>query len=180
MPREITDEEYNYLRGRQQVADFVESIYNDPTLNKEAKALIKRKYPDIQIPDYDIEERVNKRFNDEKEEREKERKAVKDAEDDKRYQESRSRVQKEYGFTDDAMKDLEKFMVEKNVGDYDVAATYHATKNPKPSEADTSDGLWHHKDAEGFKDIAADPEGWARKEIIGALRRDEQRNKERF
>ena len=69
MPRTIPDEEYTFLQGRRQIADFVESIYNDPQLTKEAKALIKKKYPKWQIPDYDIEERLEQRLAAEKKER---------------------------------------------------------------------------------------------------------------
>jgi hypothetical protein len=175
MPREVSDQEYQWLQGRAQVADFVESIYNDPQLAKEAKALIKRKYPQLQIPDYDIEQRVNDRLDEEKKRRDDAEKAAKDAAEDTRYKETRSKVQKDYGFTDDGMKDLEKFMVERSVGDYEVAATYHAAKNPKPIAADDGDGRWHHDKEKDFAEVSKDPEGWARNEILGALRRDEER-----
>ena len=66
MPRTITDDEYNFLQNKRMTADFVESIYNDPQLNKEAKRLIKRKYPNLSIPDFDIEEKVNARLDSEK------------------------------------------------------------------------------------------------------------------
>lgn len=175
MPRQVTDEEYNFLQGRRQVADFVESIYNDPTLNKEAKRLIKKKYPQMQIPDLDIEERVDQRFADEKKERdERERKAKEDAED-ARFREKRKAVQEEYGFTNEAMTDLEKMMVERNIGDYDVAASFKASRDPKPSDADFDTGRWDYPSTPGFEDIAKDPEGWGRNEILKALRSDQQR-----
>jgi hypothetical protein len=177
MPREISDEEYNRLIGKAQVADFVESIYNDPQLSREAKALIKKKYPQVQIPDFDIEERINQRFDAERSERETAEQAKRDAADQEHFKQTRAQVQKNYGFTDDGMQDLEKFMVDHNVGDYEVAATYHAAKNPRQSEANQSDGLWHHQQQDNFKEISADPEGWARKEILGALRRDEERQR---
>lgn len=175
MPREISDEEFNFLQGRRQVADFVESIYNDPVLSKEAKALIKKKYPQIQIPDHDIEERVNQRIDEDRKARDEERRAAKEAEQEKQFKETRSKVQQDYGFTEDGMKDLEKFMVEKGVGDYEVAASYQASKNPKQSEANYSDGLWNHQKQEGFGEIAKDPEGWARNELLGAMRRDQDK-----
>lgn len=177
MPREISDEEFNFLQGRRQVADFVESIYNDPVLSKEAKALIKKKYPQAQIPDYDIEERFNQKLDEDRKARDEERKAAKQAEEEKRFNDTRSKVQQDYGFTDDAMKDLEKFMVEKNVGDYEVAASYQASKNPKQSEANYSDGLWNHAKQDGFGEIAKDPEGWARGELLTAMRRDHERTR---
>lgn len=179
MPREITDEEYNFLQGRRQVADFVESIYNDPALSKDAKALIKRKYPQVQIPDHDLEERFNQRLDEEKRLREEEKRAAKEAEEANRFNENRQKVQQEYGFTEDGMKDLEKFMVEKGVIDYQVAAEYQAMKNPKQSDATQHDGLWHHQRQDNFAEIAKDPEGWARDEIYGALIRDQAREKGR-
>jgi hypothetical protein len=174
---EITDDEYNRLLGRAQVADFSESIFNDPALSKHAKALIKAKYPHIQIPDYDLETRFNARLDQDKKEREDAKRAEKEAIERDQWQQNRSRVQKEYGFTDDGMRDLESFMAEKSVGDYDVAATYKAAKNPKPIEANYSNGLWEHSKQEGFAEISKDPEGWARNEILGALRRDEEKMK---
>jgi hypothetical protein len=179
MPREITDEEYNFLQGRKQVADFVESIYNDPALSKDAKALIKRKYPQVQIPDHDLEERFNQRLDEDRKQRDEEKRAAREAEEEKRFTETRKQIQQEYGFTEDAMKDLEKFMVEKNVGDYAIAAEYHVMKNPKQSDATQHDGLWHHQRQDNFANIAKDPEGWARDEIYGALIRDQAREKGR-
>jgi hypothetical protein len=174
---EISDDEYNRLLGRAQVADFSESIFNDPQLGKHAKALIKAKYPHVQIPDYDIEQRFNARLDQDRKERDDAERARKDAEGEAAWKQNRTRVQKEYGFTDDGMKDLESFMIEKQVGDYDVAATYKAAKNPKPSETHYANGLWEHQKQDQFKEISADPEGWARKEILSALRRDEENQK---
>lgn len=174
---EIADDEYNRLLGRAQVADFSEGLYNDPKFASQLKAIIKEKYPHIQIPDYDIEQRVTARLDAEKKERLEAEKAKREAEDQERFKRTRSQVQKDYGFTDDAMKDLEKFMVERNIGDYEVAAEYHAIKHPKQSEANQSDGLWHHQQQEGFAEVAKDPEGWARKEILSALRKEEERQR---
>jgi hypothetical protein len=178
MPRTISDEDYNHLVGRKQVADFVETIYNDPALTKEAKALIKKKYPEMSIPDYDIEQRVDQRFAAEKKERDDRESAEREANAKKNFEDTRKRTQAEYGFTDQAMEDLEKFMVERNIGDYEVAASYQASKNPKPSDATFNDGRWNHDKAPGFTEIAKDPEGWARSEILKSLYNDEERRKQ--
>ena len=175
MPREITDEEYNFLKGRQQVADFVETIWNDPALSGEAKRLVKKKYPQVQIPDYDIEEKVNARLDADKKEREDADNKRRTDEQDNQFKELRAKTQKEYGFTDEGMADLEKFMMERNIGDYEVAASYRASKQPKQSDADADPGrdhFWNHQQQDGFAEISADPEKWARKEILGAIRRD--------
>jgi hypothetical protein len=177
MPRQVTDEEYNFLQGRKQVADFVESIYNDPQLNKDAKALIKRKYPNLQIPDFDIEAKVDKRLNDERAERDAAEAAKKKAADDEHFARVRKKTQDDYGFTDDAMERLEKLMVERNIGDYEAAATFMASKEPKPSEATFDNTRWRHEAQDNFKKIADDPEGWARGELMSAMQRDAERER---
>jgi hypothetical protein len=178
--REIDDTEYAFLQSRKQVADFVETIYNDPALSAEAKRLIKKKYPDMQIPDLDIEDKLTKRLDDDKREREEAERRRREEAEDQRYKETRSKTQKEYGLTDEGMQDLEKFMLERNIGDYDVAASYRVAKQPKPSDADADAGrdhFWDHSKQDGFADISADPEKWARKEILSAIRKDTERNR---
>ena len=175
MPREISDEEYQFLQGKRVTADFVESIYNDPSLNKEAKRLIKRKYPNLSIPDYDLEEKVDARFAAEKKAKDDAEESARLKAEDEKWKSSRSKVQKDYGFTDEGMKDLDQWMKDHYVGDYEVAASYRAAKNPKPSDAAYSDQFWHHEKAPGFAEIARDPEGWGRSEILGAIRRGQDR-----
>ena len=173
MPRQVSDEEYNFLQQRRNVADFVESIYNDPTLAKDAKALIKRKYPNLPIPDYDIENRVNQTLAADRDARQKEEDKKRQDEEDERFKRIRQKTKDDYGFTDDAMDRLEKMMVEKNIGDYEVAASYMASKEPKPVEA-TARSHWNHEKQDGFKEIAKYPEGWARDQIMGAIQADER------
>lgn len=180
MPREVPDDEYAYLQGRRQVADFVESIYNDPTLSKEAKRLIKKKYPNLPIPDLDIEDRVEARLADDRKKRDDEESAKKRKTEEDGWKEQRSRTQKEYGFTDEGMTDLEKMMVERNIGDYEVAATYHAARNPKPSAPTAQHGQpWRYQDNDTFREIAKDPEAWGRGELMKALKNDEDRTRGR-
>ena len=177
MPRHISDEEYAYLQQRRQTADFAESVFNDPTLNNEAKALIKRKYPNMKIPDYDIEQRVNARVDEYEKARRDEIEAQRLEADDKKFHETRSSIQKRYGFTEDAMKSMEDMMVERNIGDYEAAAAYYASKNPQISEPTYDSTRWHHERNDSFKEIASDPEAWGRNEIMNAIRRDEARLK---
>lgn len=177
MPRTISDQEYEFLQQKRVTADFVEGIYNDPVLNKEAKALIKKKHPNLQIPDYDIEQKVEARFAAERKERDDARKAAEDKAADERWRGERAKVQKEYGFTDDAMKDLEGWMQDKGVGDYEVAASYRAARTPKPIEAEWDESRWHHERAPGFAEIAKDPEAWGRTELLSAIRRGQERQR---
>lgn len=174
MPREISDEEFNFLQGRRQIADFVESIYNDPSLNKEAKKLIKKKYPNLQIPDHDLEEKIESRFAAEKKARDDAEATVKRKKQDDEIAATRKRVQEDYGLNDDGMKKLEDMMVERNIGDYEAAAVYFASKEPRTSEPTYDNQFWNHHNKDEFKTIAADPEGWARKEILRAVTADER------
>lgn len=177
MPRQISDEEYNFLQNRRQIADFSESLYNDPALSTELKGLIKRKYPNVQITDYDIEQKLEARLEEDRRQREEERASERNQKEQERFQVLRQKTQEQYGFTPEAMEELEKFMVEKNVGDYDVAAKYLASQNPKPSDATFKDDRWNHSKAPGFAEIAKDPEEWARSEIMKSIYNDQERAK---
>ena len=88
---------------------------------------------------------------------------------------SRAKVKKDYGFTDEGMADLEKWMHEKAVADHEVAAEYRASKNPQTSSPTYDSQFWRHEQADNFNEIAKDPEAWGRKEILGAIHRDEER-----
>ena len=175
MPRQVSDEEYSFLQNKRVTADFIESIYNDPALNKEAKRLIKKKYPALAIPDLDIEDRVQSQLDAERKRREDADKAARQKTDDELWQNQRKKVQTDYSFTDEGMSELETFMRDKGVGDYEVAAAYRAAKNPRASEPTYDQHFWHHDQSPDFKKIAADPEAWGRGEILGALHRDQER-----
>lgn len=172
MPRTISDEEFAFLQNKRITADFVESIYNDPALTKEAKRLIKKKYPNLAIPDLDIEDRVQAQIDEDRKQRKAAEDAAKQAREDEKWRTQRKQVQDEYGFTDEAMKDLEGWMQDKGVGDYEVAAQYRASKNPKTSEPTADTGFWRHETAPDFNEIAKDPEAWGRKEILSAIHKD--------
>lgn len=180
MPRQVSDEEYAFLQNKRLTADFVESIYNDPQLNKEAKRLIKRKYPSLSIPDLDIEDKVEARFSADKEAKAKAEREAAQKRDQDAWDASRAKVKADYGFTDEGLTDLEKWMQEHAVADHEVAASYRASKNPKTSEpADYDRQFWRHEKADNFKEISADPEAWARREILGAINRDAERARAR-
>jgi hypothetical protein len=179
MPRTLSDEEWNFLQGRRQVADFVESIYQDPQLNQEAKALIKKKYPNLKIDDYDLRQEINDRFEKDKQEREEEKRVAKEKEEEDRFKKLRSKTQEDYGFTDEAMGKLEQLMIERNIGDYEAAAMLMASKEPRASDATFDQSHWHHEKSDGFAEIAKDPEAWGRNELMRAIRRDEERDRQR-
>lgn len=175
MPRTISDEEYSFLQGKRVTADFVEGIYNDPALSKDAKRLIKKKYPQVQIPDLDLEDKIDQRLAAEEAAK---RKAADEAArklDLDNWTASRKKVKDEYGFTDDGLNELENWMQEHAVADHEVAASYRAAKNPKTSEPTFDSQYWRHTEAPNFAEISKDPEAWGRKEILSAIRKDQER-----
>jgi hypothetical protein len=181
MPVTLTDEQVQSLREfaaeaqrNKGIADMMNGIYGDPALGQEARALIKKKYPNLPIPDYDTKNEINARLDREKQERLDAEKAAKDKAADEKFREQRADTQKKFGFTDDAMGRLEKLMMERNIGDYEAAATFMASKEPQPSDDQTGFDrhFYRHDQDETFKQIADDPEGWARTELIKAVRSD--------
>ena len=151
MPKTISDEEYQFLQNKRVTADFVESIYSDPQLNKEAKRLIKRKYPNLAIPDFDMEEKVDQRFKAEDDAKRKSEADARQKADADAWSTSREKVKKQYGFTDEGLADLENWMQEKAVADHEVAASYRAAKNPKASEPTFDNQFWRPEQQPNFK-----------------------------
>jgi hypothetical protein len=181
MPREISDAEYQQWQIDKQIAGLANEVWDDPQLGPAAKELLKRKRPGIQIPDHDIRTEMRDGFAKIEKNREEEKLAEKQAKEDEYWKGQRRKIQDEYGYTDDGMKDLEKMMMDKNIGDYEVAATYHTAKNPKASEpSGYKDPYWNHGKSDTFKEIAKDPEEWGRSEIMKALQNDQRRNRNAF
>jgi hypothetical protein len=175
VPRTISDEQYNFYEQARGVAQVAVDLLNDPNLGNEAKALLKRKHPHYRDPEFDIRNEFNKRFDEEKQQREDAERASKDEKTKSEIAAQRKAVQDKYGFTDEGMVELEKFMEEKFVGDYDVAASYKAARAPKAMDATFNDHFWNHEKQKGFAEIAKDPEAWGRSEILGAIQRDQER-----
>jgi hypothetical protein len=173
---EITKEQLDYYISQDQIANAANSIWNDPELGQEARALLKKKMPNLQIPDHDLRAEIRNEFATRDQKAHEEREASRIAQEDAYWKSERKKVQDAYGYTEDGMRDLEKMMYERNIGDYEVAATYHSSKNPKPSEptAGYKDPYWNHTKSDLFKEIAKDPEEWGRNEIMNALRNDQK------
>ena len=175
MPRNISDEEYNYLVGRKNVADLAESTWNK--LGDEAKALLKKAHPDLPITDYDLKVGMQKQFDAfKKEHTDREEKKRKD-EEAAEIAKKRAAAQKKFSLTDEGMSKVEELMKERYIGDYDVAASYYAAANPVPIEAGHDAGRWNHDKQKDWAEVAKDPERWTRNEIHNAVLRDEATRK---
>lgn len=176
MPRTISDEEYNHLVGRKTVADFVEPIYNSKELGPEARALIKKAYPNLQIEGYDIKQELKGETQELKKEIDQVRKEIKDREDSEKFQQVRKRTQDEFKFTDEGMKKLEDLMIERNIGDYRAGALLMASENPRASDPTPgSQRFWNYEKQDSFAEISKDPEKWGFNQLLGAAERDSQR-----
>lgn len=183
MPVTLTDEQVAEMRQRlsqaetnKQIAEAAAGVWNHPEHGEQAKRLWKTVYPDTSIPDYDLEQRITKRLDAERDEREKAAKDARDREADERIASKRKEIQGRYGATDDAMKRLEDLMVERNIGDYDIAAEHMFSRDPKVSDGsqEYDSQFWAHEKQDLFKEIASDPEGWGRREILKTLREGER------
>lgn len=181
MPREISDAEYQEYQTAKQIAALAGEVWDDPQLGPAAKELVKRKRPGLQIPDHDIRTEMRQGFANLEKKHEDEKAAERQQREDEYWKNQRKKVQDEFGFTEDGIKDLEKFMLERNIGDYEVAATYHAAKNPKASEPTSyKDPYYQFGKSDTFKEIAKDPEEWGRSEILKALHNDQKRSRNAF
>ena len=172
----ISDEELAHYKGRKQVADFVEPIYNSPQLGAEARALLKKAYPNLQIEGYDLKQELQGEIDQLRQERiDAERKRA-EAEETEKFKVRRKQVQDQYKFTDEGMNDLEKLMVERNIGDYEAGALLKASKEPRASDPTPgSQRYWNHEKQDGFADISKDPEKWGFQQLLGAAERDAAR-----
>lgn len=178
MPRTISDEEYNHLVGRKQVADFVEPIYNSKELGSEARALIKKAYPNLQIEGFDLKQELKGETQELKSEIDKVRQEIRDREETEKFQSLRQKVRDDYKFTEEGMKKLEDLMIERNIGDYEAGALLLASKEPKAS--DSSGGpqrFWNYEKRDNFSEISKDPEKWGFNQLVQAAERDAQRAK---
>jgi hypothetical protein len=180
MPLTLTDEQVTALRQEReqwfrdrQIAQQALGIVNDPKTSDRAKALWKEAYPEARDDAYETKQeltaKVDKFIQDQKDEK----KTAKDEADKAQWAADRKSTQEARSFTDDAMERLEKFMVDRGISNYEDAADLWVARNPKPTE-DTgyADRYWNHTQQDQFEQIAKDPEKYAEREIIKAIRTD--------
>jgi hypothetical protein len=186
MPVTLTDEQVAQLRAREaqwqrdrEVAEFASGIWNHKDLSDEAKALAKKAYPDVAIPDFDIKRYVENKFKSRDDEAARREKEASEKAATERYAKQRKSVQDQYGFTDDAMERMTREMNERGVYDYEVMAPHFASKEPKPMNETTGGHHWNHHKQDAFKQIVADPEDYAFNEIARAVDADDRMRRSR-
>ena len=181
MPRTISDEEYNHLIGRKTVADFVEPIYNSKELGNEARSLIKKAYPNLQIEGFDLKQELKNEIAQVRNEFQETERQRKDREEAEKFQKIRKKTQDQYKFTDEGMSKLEKLMIERNIGDYEAGALLMTSTEPRAVEPDSGSFIggrgrfWNHDKHKDFAEISKDPERWGFNQLVEAAQRDAQR-----
>ena len=177
MPRQNPDgswtyshDEHLYTNQQSNTANFAASIFNNPKLKKKAKSLIKEAYPDLQIPDYDLQNQFDAFRNEEAERKAAEQQRQEQEKQEQEFRAQRQAAQDKYGLTEEGMLAVEEHMRKNFIGNYDVAARDFVATKPESSEATYDTQFWHHEKQAGFDDIAKDPEKWGRVELEKAFK----------
>lgn len=172
----VSDQDYQRSQSDRQIVQMIEPIYNSKELGADARALLKKAYPNMQIEGYDLKQELRSEIDKVRNEFQQTEQQRKEAEEREKFQQIRRKTQEENRFTDDAMQRLEKLMVERNIGDYEAGALLLAAKEPKPVESHIGPSrYWDHEKQDSFAEISKDPEKWGFNQILGAAQRDAQR-----
>ncbi len=112
------------------LAETAMSLGNNPGTRRDFQRLVKKAHPDVNIPEIETDERVaalEASFNTRLSEFEKQQKV---ADATRRVTEKRQELISKGLAKDQAeITAIEKIMVERGVGDYEVAATYYRAQN---------------------------------------------------
>lgn len=113
-------------------------LMNDPETRGEMLRLIKKKNPNMPIPELEAEERAKKLVAEERAEREKVANELREEKLDRRIEKERERVKREYDLSDADMAEVEKLMTDEKapIPYWDSAAKYYKamsrTATPTP------------------------------------------------
>lgn len=134
----MSSEEANALRSAHMLLN---KLYNHPDKSMDFKHLLREtghKVPELDVVDQVVKPRDEKLSSLEsemkklREERDAERKAAKDKQDEDDLRGTLDSVRKEYGFDEEKMSKVMSRMKEKNNMDAEAAAAWVASKEPKP------------------------------------------------
>ena len=148
---EIEDTRLAEIDSRLKVAEnwktAWEQILADPELKETGWELFQKKFPNIPVPELaaikagrkpvvDAVEKIQKEFDEyKKEQEEKEAKRAKD-ESDRNVKTAMADAKirlKQAGWDDEGIAKIEQLMLERQIGDYDVAAAYVRSQLPAPT-----------------------------------------------
>ena len=165
-----SNDEHLYTQQQNNVANFAASFWNDPALSNEVKAIVKKKHPNLQITDYDLQQQFANFRNEENNRRKIDDEQRKFDADERNRLKLRKEAQDKYGLTDEGMVEVEDHMRKNFIGNYDVAAHHFVATRPSATDNSYDHQHWNHAQQPGFDDIAKDPERWGRIELEKAVK----------
>lgn len=119
-------------RNLQAAAGLVDMLGKNPKTRQGLFKLIKEVRPDVNIPEIDAVAATEAKITKVQESIEAlTKKLTQDKEDDK-LEKERARLTRDHGFTEEGIKELEAFMLKKNVPDHEVARLAMEASRPKP------------------------------------------------
>ena len=116
--------------------NLVQTLSKDPEARNLFQRYLKKKNPQLAIPELDTEDRIVKRLDEEKASREKFETEVREREISERLSREKARVKEKYHLTDEDMKGVEALMVKSDTNPepipyYDAAARlFQAARAP--------------------------------------------------
>lgn len=165
---EVSDSELAILR---RAYGLLDSLYADKDVGHDFKHMLKKKYPQANVPEIDAAapyvarlEGIEKRF-DEYLQKQAEASA------DSNLGTAFARL-KEAGYTDDGVEKIKQLMVDRKIPDPQVAAAYFDKTAPKPDamRPGYKSSNFNFIEPEGendesFKHLMSDPESWMESEV---------------
>jgi hypothetical protein len=135
MPRSLEDytpaELLEHARTLERSNGLFNTLMNDPETRSETLALVKKKNPNMSIPELDVKAQVELAVAKEREEREKTDARLREMEMRERLNAQRDRVKSQYELTDADVLEVEKLMTDKDapIPHYDAAVkVYQASR----------------------------------------------------
>jgi hypothetical protein len=120
-----------------QLAGMTHQLANDPATRADYLRLVKKRNPNVPIPEIDAVDHVNGQIDALKADNEKLRQERQEEKLVAAIEKKRASVIAKHKLTDDQMTEIEKLMVEKHLPDYDTAAEFFTMQNkvaaPTPS-----------------------------------------------
>jgi|SRR6185312_6684312 len=120
-------------RNLQAAAALVDTLTKNPSTRRDLLGLIKKVKPDAYVAELDaqkpLEDKIaalEKRIDDQTT-------AAMTKDQNSQLESARSRLREQFGYTDEGLKTLEKFMLDTNTADHFVAHDAMQARKPKPS-----------------------------------------------
>ena len=147
--------EDNVARNLKAAAQLVDMLQGNQETRKPFLSLIKQANPKFSIPELDAAKPVEDKIDQLQKSFEDFKVSLNQKDADQELQATRARLKADYGYTEEGIKELEKFMIDSNTADHLVAHDALTARRPKPNpmrpsfntrvmidEQDKDDGEW--------------------------------------